>query len=90
MLFRMLRSGRVDTFGERMRRARSEGSRRGRHEAKLFRLAVGKTVDRAKALDWLNTVVDEGRAELAAQHAHEREIEAWDMSCRVAFLLEIV
>jgi hypothetical protein len=28
----------------------------------------------------LNVVIDDGRAELEAQHALEREIEAWDMT----------
>ena len=76
--------------GERMRRARKEGILRGRREAKLFSLAVGTAADRAKAIDWLNTAVSEGRAELEAQRALEREVEAWDMACRVAFMIEIV
>ena len=76
--------------GERMRRARKEGVLRSRREAKLFRLAVGAAADRATAIDWLNTAVSEGRAELEAQRALEREVEAWDMACRVAFMIEIV
>ena len=76
--------------GERMRRARKEGVLRGRREAKLFRLTVGTAAGRAKAMDWLNNAVSEGRAELEAQRALEREVEAWDMGCRVAFLLEVV
>jgi hypothetical protein len=76
--------------GERMRRARKEGILRGRREAKLFSLTAGTAAGRAKAIDWLNTAVSKGRAELEAQRALEREVEAWDMACRVAFLLEIV
>jgi hypothetical protein len=77
-------------FGQRIHRARREGAWRGIQEAKLFRLALGKEADRWKAMDWLNTAVDEGRAELVAQHATQLEIEAWDMACRIAFLLELV
>ena len=40
-------------------------------------------------MDWLQTNVDEGRGELEAQQAREREVEAADMSCRIAFLVEI-
>jgi hypothetical protein len=75
-----------------MRRARKEAYWRGRREARLFKLAVGKAFDRKyreRAYDWLNTAIDDGRAELEAQHALGREIEAWDMACRIAFLLEI-
>ena len=77
-------------FADRMRCARAEGSLRGTQEGKLFLLAVGKNPERSNALDWLNTAVDEGRAELAVQHATEREIELWEMARRISFLLEIV
>jgi hypothetical protein len=91
MLFRTLRGGRdADPLGRRMRRARKEGALCGRREAKLFRLAVRRAANWAKAIDWLNTAVSEERAELEAQRALERAVEAWDMACRVAFMLEIV
>jgi hypothetical protein len=76
--------------GERMRRARKDGVLCGRREAKLFRLAVGTAAERAEAIDWLNNAVSKGRAELEARRAVEHEVEARDMACRVAFLLEIV
>ena len=89
MLFPICRLGRANTFQTRVQRARNEGYSRGALEAKLFRLAVGKAFEREPALDWLNTVIDEGRAELEAQHALDREVEAWDMSCRIAFMVAI-
>jgi hypothetical protein len=90
MRFPTFRPARADTFAARLQRARSEGHARGAGEAELFKLAVGKVVfERQQALDWLNTAVVDGRAELDAQHALEREIEAWDMSCRIAFLVAI-
>lgn len=89
MLLRMRRAEKGE-FSERMRRARQEGAFRGAQEGKLYRMAVGKGPDRSKALDWLGNAIDEGRTELVAQHASEREIEAWDMACRIAFLLELI
>ena len=89
MPFPTFRRGQADTFRARMQRARNEGYSRGAREAKLFKLAVGKVFEREQALDWLSTAIVEGRAELEAQHALEREIEAWDMSCRIAFMVEI-
>ena len=89
MRFPSFTLGRADTFQARMQRARSEGYSRGAQEAKLFKLSVGKVFGREQVLDRLRTAVDEGRAELESQHALEREVEAWDMSFRIAFLVEI-
>jgi hypothetical protein len=85
-----LRRGRADTFEGRLQRSRNEGYARGAGEARLFKLAAGKDFGRPQALDWLGAAIDDGRTELEAQHALEREIEAWDMSCRIAFLVAIV
>jgi hypothetical protein len=41
-------------------------------------------------LAWLGKAVAAGRADLAAQRAQEREIDAWDMSTRIAFMVAIV
>ena len=85
--FRLLRA---DTFAARIQRAKSEGFACGSREGKLFRFAVGKVgFARDQVHGWLDTVIDDGRAELEAQHALDREIEAWDMSCRIAFMVEI-
>ena len=89
MPLRIFKLGRFDTFPSRMKRARNEGYSRGFLEGKLFTLAVGDGFRRDQALDWLNTVIEEGREELESQHASERVVEAWDMSCRIAFSLEI-
>jgi hypothetical protein len=85
MLFR----GRPNIPSERLARSRSGGYARGAREAKLFWLATGGRFQQQQALDWLNAAIDEGCAELEAQHALEREIEGWDMSCRIMFMVEI-
>jgi hypothetical protein len=73
-----------------MQRARKEGYARGAQEATLFRLAMAAPFQRERAArDWLNTAIDVGRAELQAQHALEREVDAWDMSCRIMFMVQI-
>jgi hypothetical protein len=91
MLFPIFRPARAHTFEARMQRARNEGYASGAREAKLFKIAMGKVgFEREQALDWLNTAIYKGRSELQSQHALEREIEAWDMSCRIAFLVAIV
>jgi hypothetical protein len=82
-------SRRTDDFKSRIKRARDEGYLCGAREGKLFSLAVGSGFVREQALDWLNNVIEEGRAALQDQHANEKEIEAWDMSCRIAFWLEV-
>jgi hypothetical protein len=90
MPLQLHRPSRADTFSARIQRARDEGYSRGFAEGVLFRLAVGKTSDRGPALDWLDNVIEEGRTDLMDQHASGREVEAWDMSCRIAFLVEII
>jgi hypothetical protein len=55
----------------------------------LTKLAAGKTFGRSQKLDWLDNVIEEGRTDLIDQHATEREVEAWNMSCPIAFLLEV-
>jgi hypothetical protein len=85
-----LRRGRGDTVDARLQRARNEGYARGAREARLFKLAVGKNFGRPQAHDWLGAAIDDGRTELKTEHALEREIEAWDMSVRIAFMIAIV
>lgn len=63
------KSGRADSFQARIERVRDEGFLRGAREAKLFRLSVGKVFEHQQALDWLDTMIEEGRSELADQHA---------------------
>jgi hypothetical protein len=53
------------------------------------RLAVVGAFQREQTLDWLNTAVDDGRADRKPKHALEREIDAWDMSCRIMFIVQI-
>lgn len=84
-MFWFRRNDRTDDISGRMARARHEAYLRGEHEGKMFRLATGGIYQRQQALDWLDTVIEEGRAELEAQHALEREVEAWDISCRIMF-----
>jgi hypothetical protein len=84
-MFWFRRNDRTDDLSGRMTRARDEAYLRGGHEGKMFRLATGGSYQRQQALDWLDTVIEEGRAELEAQHALDREVEAWDMSCRIMF-----
>jgi hypothetical protein len=86
----ILKRGRADTFEARLQRVRNEGYARGTREARLFKLKVGKNFGRPQAHDWLGAAIHDGRTELETQHALEREVEAWDMSCRIAFMVAIV
>lgn len=82
------RSNRSSVYLAHLRRMREEGHARGAAEGRLFMQAIGKTKFQPHEVHtWLSRVVAEGRAELKAQNELDREIEAWDMACRVAFLL---
>jgi hypothetical protein len=78
---------RADSIAGRMERARNEGFPRGAREAHLFRLALRQDWQHQAAIDWINTAIEDGRIELEAQHALDREIDAWDMSARIMFML---
>jgi hypothetical protein len=88
-MFGFRRSDRASDLSARIRRAREEAYLRGAQEAKMFRLATRGVYERQQMFEWLDTVIEDGRAELVAQHALEREIEAWDMSCRIMFLVTL-
>jgi hypothetical protein len=81
---------RTDALKAELQKARNRGYTHGAREARRFRLATGRGYGRQRALDWLRAAIDRGRAELQVQQAPEREIEAWDMSCRIAFMLAVV
>lgn len=88
MFRRLVFKDQTGSLAARMARSREEGYLSGAREAKLCRLAMAGA-QRQEVLDWLNTAIDAGRAELEAQHALEREIDAWDMSCRIMFMVVI-
>jgi hypothetical protein len=82
-------SGQTGSFVARIERMRRAGYIRGRDEAELFLRGVGKGFRHHQAVTWINAAIEEGRNELQAQRAIEREINAWDMSCRIMFMVVI-
>jgi hypothetical protein len=86
----IMRPGRASSLEASLQQARNRGYASGASEARLFKSAVGKGYGRTQALDWLGRAVAVGRTDLASQHTQEREIDAWDMSCRIAFMVAIV
>jgi hypothetical protein len=60
---------------------------RARREARLLLSAEGPDRPFRHTLERLDRVIAEGRRELAAQRVPARDIEAWDTSCRIMFLL---
>jgi hypothetical protein len=72
-----------------MERARQSGYADGSQEARLMLIALGKQFERSKAIGWLNTAVEKGRADKLVQRAIGREIDAWEMSCRIMFAVTI-
>jgi hypothetical protein len=77
------------SLSARLERGRQSGYAESGREAKLMLLALGKGFEQNQAIGWLNTVIEEGRADLRAQRAIDREIDAWDMSCRIMFMVSI-
>jgi hypothetical protein len=66
---------------------RDDAYSRGAREGRLFLAAAGRDASFRDVLDRLDQVVAEGRRELAVRHVPPNEIEAWDTSCRIMFLL---
>ena len=77
------------SLAARMERARQSGYADGGREARLMMIALGKQFERSKAIGWLNTAVEKGRADKLVQRVIDREIDAWEMSCRIMFVITI-
>ena len=80
-------STKASSYLARLENMREEGYARGAHDARMFLLAAGKYYQPPQAHDWINKAIEEGRRELQAQRALEREIATWDLACRTMFLL---
>jgi len=72
-----------------MERAQESGYTDGGREARLMLVALGKQFERSKAIGWLNTAVEKGRTDKLLQRAIDPEIDAWEMSCRIMFVVTI-
>jgi hypothetical protein len=81
------RSTEASSYLARFEKMREEGYARDTHEARMFLLAAGKYYQPPQAHDWINKAIEEGRRELQARRALEREIATWDLACRTMFLL---
>jgi len=66
---------------------RDDAYDRGAREGRLFVGAAGPNASFRDVLDRLDQLVAGGRRELAAKGVPAREIEDWDTSCRIMFLL---
>jgi hypothetical protein len=77
------------SLSARMDRARQSGYADGDREAGLMLSAFGRQFEQAQAVGWLNTAIDKGRAAKSMLRVIDREIDAWDMSCRIMFMVTI-
>ena len=60
---------------------------RAAREARLFLSAAGPARSFRDVLERLDRVVADGRRDLVARRRAPKDIEAWDTSCRIMFLL---
>jgi hypothetical protein len=66
------------------------GSRTGASEARRYLRTVRSDPDQRLAYEWLNAVIAAGRCALQQEGVDQADIEHWDNSCRVMFLLMTV
>ena len=52
-------------------------------------IAFGKQFEQSEAIGWLNSAVEKGRIDKSIQRTFGREIDAWEMSCRIMFVVTI-
>jgi hypothetical protein len=77
------------SLAARLKRARRSGYDHGGREAKLMLVALGKRCERSQVISWLDRVIKQGRASLVEQGAVDREVDAWEMSCRIMFMVKV-